>query len=246
MSISRGTHLGPYEILGLLGAGGMGEVYRARDARLGRDVAVKVLPAELAADRERLARFEQEARAAAALNHPHILALYDIGTHDGVPYLVTELLSGQTLGELLLQAAPAPSRGRAAQLAAGAPAARAGIVLRLEPDNVFVTSGKRVKISTSASQAASRSPARARHRRRRQRTPSARRAPGIRHGARRSVIAPEQVRPRSGPSRRRIRVRRYPLNADGAPRFSADARGHRGAICARIRAASAKRHCRRR
>lgn len=150
MSISRGTHLGPYEILGLLGAGGMGEVYRASDARLGRDVAVKVLPAELAADRERLARFEQEARAAAALNHPHILALYDIGTHDGVPYLVTELLSGQTLGELLA-GGPLPARravGLAAQLAAGLAAAHEqGIVHRdLKPDNVFVTNDEHVKI----------------------------------------------------------------------------------------------------
>ena len=128
----------------------MGEVYRARDARLGRDVAVKVLPAELAADRERLARFEQEARAAAALNHPHILALYDIGTHDGVPYLVTELLSGQTLGELLA-GGPLPARravGLAAQLAAGLAAAHEqGIVHRdLKPDNVFVTNDERVKI----------------------------------------------------------------------------------------------------
>ena len=83
------SRLGPYEILAPLGAGGMGEVYRARDTRLGRDVAIKVLPAGLSSDPERLQRFEQEARAAAALNHPNILALYDIGTHDGAPYLVT-------------------------------------------------------------------------------------------------------------------------------------------------------------
>ncbi len=150
MSISRGTHLGPYEILGLLAAGGMGEVYRARDARLGRDVAIKVLPAELAADRERLARFEQEARAAAALNHPHILALYDIGTHDGMPYLVTELLSGQTLGELLADG-PLPARravGLATQLAAGLAAAHEQSIVHrdLKPHNVFVTNDERVKI----------------------------------------------------------------------------------------------------
>ena len=92
MTLTVGTHLGPYEVLASLGAGGMGEVYRARDGRLGREVAVKVLPESLSADPERLQRFEQEARAAAALNHPNILALHDIGTHDGAPYLVTELL----------------------------------------------------------------------------------------------------------------------------------------------------------
>ena len=85
MSLANGTRLGPYEILSPIGAGGMGEVYKARDTRLGREVAVKVLPAEFAADPERLRRFEQEARAAAALNHPNILVLYDLGAHDGAP-----------------------------------------------------------------------------------------------------------------------------------------------------------------
>lgn len=99
MPIATGTRLGPYEILGPLGAGGMGEVYRARDARLSRDVAVKVIPAAFAADPERLRRFEQEARAVGMLNHPNILAVYDIGTHEGSPYLVTELLEGATLRE---------------------------------------------------------------------------------------------------------------------------------------------------
>ena len=101
MGLFAGTRLGPYEILSPLGAGGMGEVYRARDLRLGRDVAVKVLPADYATDPERLGRFEQEARAAAALNHPNILAVYDIGTQTGAPYLVTELLEGEPLDRRL-------------------------------------------------------------------------------------------------------------------------------------------------
>src|SRR5258705_11236462 len=99
MALAPGTKLGPYEIQSPLGAGGMGEVYRARDPRLGRDVAIKVLPASLSADPGRLQRFEQEARSASALNHPNILVVYDIGTHNGGPYLVTELLEGQTLPE---------------------------------------------------------------------------------------------------------------------------------------------------
>ncbi|HET8948333.1 MAG TPA: protein kinase, partial [Candidatus Polarisedimenticolia bacterium] len=97
MALPAGTRLGPYEVIAPLGAGGMGEVYRARDARLGREVAVKVLPASFAAHPDRLARFEQEARATGALNHPNILAIHDIGTHEGMPYLVAELLEGQTL-----------------------------------------------------------------------------------------------------------------------------------------------------
>lgn len=90
VSWARGTRLGPYEILALLGAGGMDEVYRAHDPRLGREVATNVLPAGLSADPDRLRRFDQEARAAAALNHPNILAVYDLGTHDGAPYVVSE------------------------------------------------------------------------------------------------------------------------------------------------------------
>jgi eukaryotic-like serine/threonine-protein kinase len=88
MPLSSGTRVGPYEIVGVLGAGGMGEVYRGRDVRLGRDVAIKILPIEFRSDRDRLLRFEQEARATAALNHPHILALHDIGEHNGLNYLV--------------------------------------------------------------------------------------------------------------------------------------------------------------
>src|SRR5712692_8596627 len=107
MTLVPGTRLGPYEILAPLGAGGMGEVYRARDTRLGRDVAVKVLPAEFSADAERLRRFEQECRAAGALNHPNILTIHDIGTHERSPYLVTELLEGQTLrGRLATEPPP--------------------------------------------------------------------------------------------------------------------------------------------
>src|SRR5262245_44358104 len=92
MPLGPGTRLGPYEIVSPIGAGGMGEVYKARDPRLGRDVAIKVLPATLSADAERLQRFEQEARAAATLNHPNILAVHDIGTAEGSPYMVSELL----------------------------------------------------------------------------------------------------------------------------------------------------------
>ena len=101
MPLTAGLHLGPYEILSPLGAGGMGEVYRARDPRLGREVAIKVLPAAFSVDPERLHRFEQEARAAAALNHPNILAVHDIGQHDEAPYIVSELLEGETLRERL-------------------------------------------------------------------------------------------------------------------------------------------------
>src|SRR5687768_11777803 len=105
MQLPTGTRLAAYEILGPLGAGGMGEVYRARDARLGRDVAIKVLPAAFSTDPERLARFEQEARAAAALNHPNILAVHDLGQHAGAPFIVTELLDGTSLRDALAHGA---------------------------------------------------------------------------------------------------------------------------------------------
>ena len=97
--LQAGTKLGRYEIRSKIGEGGMGEVYRARDERINRDVAVKVLPAAYSADAERLRRFEQEAQATGALNHPNILAVYDVGTHDGAPYVVSELLEGETLRE---------------------------------------------------------------------------------------------------------------------------------------------------
>ena len=101
MTLKPGTILGQYEIRSPLGAGGMGEVYRARDTRLDRDVAVKVLPESLTSNPDRLRRFEQEARAAAALNHPNILAVYQMGTQDGVSFLISELLEGETLRERL-------------------------------------------------------------------------------------------------------------------------------------------------
>ena len=95
MRLTAGTRLGPYEILAPIGAGGMGEVYRARDPRIGREVAIKVLPAAFSKDADRLRRFEQEVRAAGALNHPNILVIYDVGTYEGSPYLVSELLEGE-------------------------------------------------------------------------------------------------------------------------------------------------------
>src|ERR1700684_3438695 len=101
MPIPAGTKLGPYEIQSQIGAGGMGEVYRARDSRLGREVAIKLLPSSFSQDADRLRRFEQEAQGARALNHPNILAVYDVGMHDGSPYLVTELLEGVTLRDRL-------------------------------------------------------------------------------------------------------------------------------------------------
>ena len=150
MNLTTGTRLGPYEIVAPLGAGGMGEVYRAHDSRLGRQVAVKVLPASFAADQERLRRFEQEARATGALNHPNILGVYDIGTYEGAPYVVSELLDGDTL-RARIGNTPLPHRKAidyATQIAKGLAAAHdKGIVHRdLKPDNVFVTRDGRVKI----------------------------------------------------------------------------------------------------
>lgn len=150
MMLTAGTRLGPYEIVAPLGAGGMGEVYRARDSRLGREVAVKVLPASFAAEDERLRRFEQEARATGALNHPNILAVFDIGSHQGAPYVVSELLDGDTL-RTRIGDSPLPHRKAidyAVQIAKGLAAAHdKGIVHRdLKPDNVFVTRDGRVKI----------------------------------------------------------------------------------------------------
>ena len=108
MSLGLGTRLGPYEILSALGAGGMGEVYKARDTRLNRSVAVKVLPPDLAADPERRARFEREAHAIAALTHPHICTIYDVGRDEGTDYLVMELLEGETLADCLGRAKARP------------------------------------------------------------------------------------------------------------------------------------------
>ena len=150
MPLPAGARFGPYEIVAPLGAGGMGEVYRARDPRLGRDVAIKVLPAGLSADSERLERFEQEARAAAALSHPNILAVHDIGIDGGTPYIVSELLDGDTLRERLAAGA-LPVRKAvefAVHIAHGLAAAHdKGIVHRdLKPENIFITVDGRVKI----------------------------------------------------------------------------------------------------
>jgi len=150
MALTTGTKLGPYEIQSPLGAGGMGEVYRARDTRLDRDVAIKVLPGSFAGDTERLRRFEQEARAVAALNHPNILGVYDIGQHQGSPYMVCELLEGETLREKI-QLGPMPQRRAleyASQIVEGLAAAHdKGVVHRdLKPENVFVTKQGRAKI----------------------------------------------------------------------------------------------------
>src|SRR6202030_2557455 len=132
-----------YEILAPLGAGGMGEVYRARDERLKRDVAIKVLPASFSTDPDRLRRFEQEAEAAGALNHPNITAVHDIGSHDGAPYIVTELLEGETLRSRLGAGALSPRKAidYAVQMARGLAAAHEkGIVHRdLKPENLFLT-----------------------------------------------------------------------------------------------------------
>jgi eukaryotic-like serine/threonine-protein kinase len=150
MPLTSGATLGPYEIRSAIGAGGMGEVYRARDARLGREVAIKVLPEFVSSDPDRLRRFEQEARAAAALNHPNILAVHQMGTYEGRPYLVSELLQGKTLREVLRRG-PVPLRKAidyGIQIAHGLAAAdEKGIIHRdLKPENLFVTKDGRVKI----------------------------------------------------------------------------------------------------
>ena len=150
MALVAGTKLGPYEILSPLGAGGMGEVYRARDPRLQRDVAIKVLPDFVSRDPDRLRRFEQEARATGALNHPNILAVFDVGTYEGVPYLVTELLEGSSL-KARLMAGPIPPRKvieHGVQIAHGLGAAHdKGIVHRdLKPENIFICRDGRAKI----------------------------------------------------------------------------------------------------
>jgi serine/threonine protein kinase len=150
MTLSAGSRLGPYEIVAPIGAGGMGEVYRAKDSRLGREVAVKVLPASFSTDPDRMRRFELEARAAGILNHPNITAVYDVGTIDGSPYVVTELLEGETLRNRLAGGALAPRRAidYGLQIAHGLAAAHEkGIVHRdLKPENLFVTKDGRLKI----------------------------------------------------------------------------------------------------
>jgi Tol biopolymer transport system component len=150
MTINSGTNLGRYQIRSKLGEGGMGEVYRARDEKLNRDVAIKILPVAFSQDPERLLRFEQEAQAVGALNHPNILSVYDVNTHDGAPYVVSELMEGESLSDRMAGGA-LPQRKAiefAVQIAHGLAAAHEkGIVHRdLKPDNIFITRDDRVKI----------------------------------------------------------------------------------------------------
>lgn len=151
MKLPPGTKLGPYEIVAPVGAGGMGEVYRASDPRLERSVAIKILPAGFSSDAERLRRFSLEARSASALNHPNILTVFDIGSHQESPYLVTELLEGQTLRELLISQRQLPQKKAidlGVQIANGLSAAhQRGIVHRdLKPENLFLCKDGRLKI----------------------------------------------------------------------------------------------------
>ena len=150
LTLPAGRRLGPYEVREPLGAGGMGEVYLAHDTRLQRRVAVKVLPAAFAESADRVRRFEQEARATATLNHPNVMAVFDVGVDGGVPYVVFELLEGETVATALRQGALSPRKASdlAVQIALGLAAAHAkGIVHRdLKPDNVFITADGRAKI----------------------------------------------------------------------------------------------------
>src|SRR4051812_39172003 len=150
MNLTPGTKLGPYEVVAFIGAGGMGEVYRAKDLRLGRDVAIKILPASFAADADRLRRFEQEARAVAALSHQNVLGVHDIGQHDGAPFLVSELLEGESLREVLARGIPSHRKAMdyAVQIAQGLAAAHGKDIAHrdLKPDNIFITRDGRVKI----------------------------------------------------------------------------------------------------
>src|SRR5437016_10872714 len=150
MTLATGIRLGPYEIQSSLGAGGMGEVYRARDTRLGRDVALKILPESFAREGDRLRRFEQEAQAVAALNHPNVLAIFDTGQNDGSPFLVSELLEGETLRTVLDRGAMAPRKtiDYGVQIAQGLAAAHEKEIVHrdLKPENIFVTKDARIKI----------------------------------------------------------------------------------------------------
>src|SRR6266849_1769508 len=150
MPISPGTKVGPYEITSRIGAGGMGEVFRALDLRLGRAVAIKVLPAEFGADAARLERFEREARAASALNHPNIITVYDVGRFDGISYLTMELVEGKSLRDLVEHGALAVRRmlDICVQIAEGlAKAHEAGIIHRdLKPENIMISADGFVKI----------------------------------------------------------------------------------------------------
>ncbi|HET9794385.1 MAG TPA: protein kinase [Thermoanaerobaculia bacterium] len=150
MALAPGTRFGPYEVSALLGAGGMGEVYRARDVRLGREIALKILPAAFAEQPERMRRFEEEARMASRLNHPNIVTIHDIGNEGGIAFIAMELVEGESIRERISRGAfpPAESAAIAAQIAAGlARAHAAGIVHRdLKPENVMIAPGGLVKI----------------------------------------------------------------------------------------------------
>src|SRR6266581_828438 len=150
MPFAPDIQLGPYKIISLIGSGGMGEVYRARDIRLLRDVALKILPASFTNDPDRLRRFEQEARAVAALNHPNIVSVYDVGSAGGVHYIVSELLEGEPLRQRITPTGMPARRAieLAIQLANGLAAAHEqGIVHRdLKPENIFITRAGRLKI----------------------------------------------------------------------------------------------------
>src|SRR5262245_25316735 len=150
MTIASGTFLGPYQILNLVGSGGMGEVYRARDSRLGRHVAIKVLHLKTASDRERLIRFEREARLASSLNHPNIITIYDIGEQNSIPYIAMELVEGKTLRELSGRG-PLPVRdviSIAIQVADALSKAHESLIVHrdLKPENIMVTHDGFVKI----------------------------------------------------------------------------------------------------
>src|SRR5215469_3426162 len=150
MALSAGRRIGPYEIITSIGAGGMGEVYRARDTRLGRDVALKILPEDVAADPDRRQRFETEAKAVAALNHPNIVSVYDVGFEDRIAFIISELVPGETLRQTIARG-PMPVRkvlDMATQVADGLSAAHAAQIVHrdLKPENVMLTPEGRVKI----------------------------------------------------------------------------------------------------
>src|ERR1700730_3424095 len=150
MALTNGTKLGPYEIVAPLGAGGMGDVYRAKDSRLGREVAIKVLPDHLSGDALALARFQREAKVLAALSHPNILTIFDVGQENSVSFVVMELLPGETLRTRIAQRRPgwADAVQMGIEIAEGLSAAHSkGIMHRdLKPENIFVTRDERIKI----------------------------------------------------------------------------------------------------